>query len=748
MNIRLIGLGDVGQEVVVAVSQYFHAKQIVSLLETKKVVKFTTRQCSDTLNNLRGATNNAEAAAHGVSCSSPEALRSLRRALAYLFFGGPDDELEKRGHELLDADGPDLEVSAAGRPHVEFLQGLYVNLAKVPGLRNTFRTHLSAGIFAHQAFLRAQEPMLGKDWLITPDLPVEEADLKSRFSSIGREMMKRILRSRDNKRERLTKGLGLVSAEVPVDVVAIAFSVGDSFGGSGAKELAHAIREILQELNHNRIVALIGLAVYERNVDVLDGCYVSDYLRINREGNGFDGLIARSRVPEAIQGFGPILATIAMASDPRVIQIDNPDANQLQRDFGKSLVSCGHGQPGHGAESNGQAPLLTLYQNAKADLFRHHAHPSSFELLKLFHDLVKEVRQGVPTWQPPRWVEKLLANPNQLGVIECETARKVVAYVGYDDAMQGNQINQLREALARDFPRARTVLYKYRVGDVMLWAGKPLPKAQAVTPAADESSKPGAAEPKARVSPLPEGRALPVAVAVAPARGNGQGGHGGDSPPMIAPPRRPVALAVPGPPARLAPSGLQPHVALFVVDSLETAALERFYDFLLNHVTVRHRDGRHLSWHGGDAQLIKTIVSRLLARSLVSVPGVGREWSPPFATSAKTRYLSCPKDTILGGVSEEFVRQLGAAVEEVVVGETIEASELQGEVAKVYETVNTEQMPLLRKSRQQRMEAKDVAEVLSGLNWLCNEELEKRKVACSLWEMINQDSSKATDEYY
>src|SRR5271170_4905569 len=117
MNIRLIGLGDVGQEVVVSCCQYFHAKQIVSLLESKKVVKFTTKHYSDTLNNLRGATNNAEAAACGVSCSSPEAMRSLRRALAYLFFGGTDDELEQRGHELLDADAPDREVSPAGQPH-------------------------------------------------------------------------------------------------------------------------------------------------------------------------------------------------------------------------------------------------------------------------------------------------------------------------------------------------------------------------------------------------------------------------------------------------------------------------------------------------------------------------------------------------------------------------------------------------------------------------------------------------------
>src|SRR5262245_60448932 len=216
MNIRLIGLGDVGQEVVVACSQYFRSRQIVSLLESKKVVKLTTREYAETLNNLRGATNNAEAAACGVSCSSPEATRSLRRALAYLFFGGPDDEFETRGNELLEADSPDLEVSEAGQPHVEFLKGLYANLSKVPELRNTFRTHLNAGIFAHQANLRAQEQLLGKDWLITPDLPVEEAELKSRFANIGREMMRRILHSKPNKRERLTKDLGLVAAEVPV----------------------------------------------------------------------------------------------------------------------------------------------------------------------------------------------------------------------------------------------------------------------------------------------------------------------------------------------------------------------------------------------------------------------------------------------------------------------------------------------------------------------------------------------------
>ena len=94
---------------------------------------------------------------------------------------------------------------------------------------------------------------------------------------------------------------------------------------------------------------------------------------------------------------------------------------------------------------------------------------------------------AAPTWQPPPWVEKLQADPASRGLIECETARKLVAYVGYDDAMTGSEINQMREALAKDFPRARTVIYKYHVGDVVMWAGKRPPLALAVPPAQAEA---------------------------------------------------------------------------------------------------------------------------------------------------------------------------------------------------------------------------------------------------------------------
>jgi hypothetical protein len=387
-----------------------------------------------------------------------------------------------------------------------------------------------------------------------------------------------------------------------------------------------------------------------------------------------------------------------MASDPRVIQIDNPDANQLQRDFGKSLVSCGQAESLSPSDAPAQAQLLTLYNTAKADLFRNHTYQGPFDLLGMFQESVHAILDAEPTWHVPKWVENFLADPDVPGRIECETARKVVAYVGYDDHVNGDQINHLREALAKDFPRARSVLYKYHVGDVVMWSGKRPTLALAVPVAADAV--------------------------------------------RLSPPIKPTASNA------LPPTRLQPHVALFVIDSMETAALERFYDFLLNHVTILHRDGRALSWHSGDGLLIKTIVMRLLVRSLISVPTVGKEWNPPFADEAKTRYLSCPRDTVLGNVSEEFLLKLRASVAEVVGGEAIEAGTLQSEVAKVYETVNTEQMPLLRKSRLERLEPRAIADVLCGLNWLCNEQLENRKVVCSLWETINPQTDARADSYY
>ena len=82
----------------------------------------------------------------------------------------------------------------------------------------------------------------------------------------------------------LTHGLGLVFADVPVDVVAIAFSVGDSFGGSGADELAYAIRNHPSGSTTHRIVApSVWLSDEAGMLMCSTGRYVSDYLRVSTE---------------------------------------------------------------------------------------------------------------------------------------------------------------------------------------------------------------------------------------------------------------------------------------------------------------------------------------------------------------------------------------------------------------------------------------------------------------------------------
>ena len=51
----------------------------------------------------------------------------------------------------------------------------------------------------------------------------------------------------------------------------------------------------------------------------------------------------------------------------------------------------------------------------------------AFDLLNLFQEVVKELRQAAPAWKPPPWVEKLQADPAARGLLACETARKLVA---------------------------------------------------------------------------------------------------------------------------------------------------------------------------------------------------------------------------------------------------------------------------------------------------------------------------------
>jgi hypothetical protein len=683
MNIRLIAVGEAGQRVAADCMTYFRDSHLEGLIESTQVIRLTTGAYVQTFANLSAAAQ--------AELRAPERRRALRAALAHLFFCGPPTQLRQRRADLLahlqeppprNGKSPaPPKVPLAPNPHRDFVRSLTERLAAT-GRLDAFLTQLDRGIEAHLTEMTDGARLFGPDSLITPELPltVSERQFRPRHAGIGSQLMARILRSSAG-RDRLTAGLGLVSC--PVDVVVIAFSAGDSFGCVGAELLARSIRETLQELNHNRIVAVIGVAVYEEGSDrALDGRCAGDYLRANRENNAFDGLIARGTAPNPEQGFGPLLATIAMASDPRIIQLNHPDSNQIQRDFGKSLVSAGHSQAVIPTGQPVQANVLTLYQKALANLWANHTLAQALPFQEELRRARDELRHASERWEGPGWLDDALAPPQEdrRGAVERKTARKVIAYVGHAEAMPAEQISALKEALLQDFPAARSVVYVYRLGDVQLFTQRPTVPPSGDAPAAPETA----------------------------------GAAGGP-----------------------APAPLQPHLALFVVDCLETRALERYADFLFRSITVRERpNGRPLDPKNGQFAMARERWLRLIARGLLSIPSVDPAWAPVFADSDKTKLRHAVADTVLGEPDRDFLARFATAVRELVDGEAVHPGTLQQEVTKVYETVNTEQFSLAQRTRQYKLTADDVADVLAGLNWLCNEALDRRRVAQPLSAML------------
>ncbi len=589
MRIRLIGIGEVGQQVAQVCCKHFQDRQISGLIERVKIVKPTTDPYVATYSGLRGVAQRY--------LGNAEARRTLRRTLSHLFFGGPDAERDQRWEELSGEPGEATEHAAdfcrfveqirqqlqreapvpAGQPAAPpaaagaaagrrgIIGGLLgggaapqpgapVAPAQVKTGAEAWDDRLKGGFEQQGRELSEGAKLFGVDWLIVPEMPVIDGDWRPRLAGSGRELMRTILASQQQRVQDLLVGLGEVSCDV--DVVAIAFSVGDAFGGSGAEELARAIRKILEKLNRNRVVAILGLAVYEGIDASLDGRYVGPYFRRDREANVFDGLVARKNLPDAIQGMAAILASIGMSSDPGIIQIDNPDANQLQRDFGKSLIACGHAvadPPAAGAPP--AAPTLAqLYERAKRELVA--AHTAPFPLGKILDQEVQTLKK-VATFaqvETPPWLKRMTDATIQAGEIERYSGRKVIVYVGYDDSLQGQEIGKLRDLVAQDFPRARAVIYKYHVGNTRIFADR--------------------------------------------RRAGG-----------------PPAAGVAG-----VNASLRPHLALFVVDCLETLALERVRSYLLNHLVWRDpANGAVVNVAGGN-QLIGRFANRLLSRALLSIP--------------------------------------------------------------------------------------------------------------------------------
>lgn len=771
MKIRLIGVGEEGAEVVRRCTEYFDHKGVATLLESRQIVLPTTPAYASAYTKLKTTLSIVRDGKTVNLLQTPQEDRHFRGALAWLFFDGygarpvltrPPEPgrpiaLATDRHWVRFVSPTGSGTADDGRPaDLRALQGdLFERVRKI-GLWDQFELALKGEFTTHAVEMARSSRALGGAWLVTPALPLVNAQFVSMTTSIGEELMNSILSVQENH-QRLLDRLGEIDCDV--DFVAIAFSTADSFAAGGAEVLARAVRRVLQHPDANRIVAVLGLGIAVRSTDGLNGKTVGQYLRIHHQANGFDGLIVRPAEPDeqppagasgraatgragTATAYAKMLAAIAMASDPKMIQVDNPDANQLQRDFGKRLFASGYADvsqlppapagspPVPAAPSPGSAMrLVELYEMAKRDFILRHVHRagrhteagreetvivqrdgSPNPILQQFRnstDLLGAVSgatagRRVPTWRRPGWVDALAAlgsatlTPEQLGRIECATARKVIAYVGHNGGLDGAELQALRDRVARDFPRARTVVYKYSIKEVESWAG---------------GARPAGAAPVA--------------------------------PPAAAPVPPPLPPSSPQFGARK----IDPHFMLCVVDCFETNAVMAVWDFLERRMQVRDpavTDGAFLDHRGQDRALAQRTKSRLAGRALLSVPSAvpndpaAPGWEPAFLGADKVRHLSCVTDSILGGVDERNVGRIGKPILDAFGPEYVDTSNLEQEAQTVFATVKKVRVFLTREAADRQYQPEDVADLLCGLNMLCNEELDTRRVLSTLFGYVQQ----------
>lgn len=360
MRLRFIGLGDVGEQAMESCCRYLQQRGLNRFVERRLILKTTTGQFSLAAVALNGLA--------GIGRHTPQERLEVRRALGYVFFGGEirDDAVAIRARHIFKPDrAPDEERSALRRLQ-SVLKGMGGRAEENFG--RIFNNHLKNQCAA----IAGQSDWLAADDLLVPDQPLLNPALCPQKGVIGRELGEAFLQDH-RRRWRLLDGLGQSGSRL--DVVVVAFPLNNSFGGEGAEVLAKAIRRVLDYPEANRIVAILGYGLYDAT-STLAGKYLGPYMRALHHLNGFDGLMARPNSADAGMQLGRVLASIALSSDPETIQIDNPDSNQIQRDFGRRLVSFGYAEaPAEGgppAAPDAGGPLIALYHTALADWIGNH----------------------------------------------------------------------------------------------------------------------------------------------------------------------------------------------------------------------------------------------------------------------------------------------------------------------------------------------------------------------------------------
>jgi len=583
--------------------------------------------------------------------------------------------------------------------------------------------------------------------------------------------MKAVLKA--GGRDKLIDNLGKSPPDGPdVDIVAIAFSAGDSFGIDGAELLAEEIRSALKHPEATRVIATLGFAVYERDVnEAQDGRCAARYLGLTNLRGQLDGLVIRPRpgIDQSAMtkglGFPQLLASLAMASDPTVIQIDNPDANQLQRDFGRRLFAAGFADAAGvpkiepTVDAGNPMNLSEMYRQAKQNLLQWHCTDQGLE--KVWHTLAEQVR-GLSgrsaNWakNKPKWLD--LVQPPTTGggaarPLEFEMARKVVAYIGHNGQLNAQELQDLRRQIYQDFPRARTVIYKYGISfsghtraavpaaPVVPSLARPAASAT-ITRASPPTPPPQragifarifGAEPVAFPAPTPNPPVQDVALTAVPPVA-----------PVPAPPMRDSAPATAAPRAAQGPSPTPiAHFALFIVDTFQTMAFERLSNFVRNSMDVRPGSKAQRWSPQYRHEDIVALVDALLARSLLSQPfdpsqadSHRKPWTPPGLDQGVLR--TCVRDSVLGGLDEEFQPSMIEAVCAYVVGERLPDDQVRIEAEDTADTVEEGATFLIEEAPSFCFTGDDLADALCGLNVICNEHLEPRKIQRELSGCLEQ----------
>ncbi|MFO0820002.1 MAG: hypothetical protein U1A77_18780 [Pirellulales bacterium] len=735
MKIRLIGIGSVGEKIVLACARHFrHERLIGSLLESSHIIQASSPAYRTTLTNLHALIQRL--------VTTPQEEMWFRGGLAYLFFQSPVSDFQDRLNVLLG----DEEVPAAlvGRADLRFWrESLLRRITEKADIRDQFLQLLGEGVVGQQKLVAEHMSLLGHDWLLVPALPLEDVDQRHneplpRMSSIGRKLMQSVLKN--GGADKLVSGLGKKKPDGPdVDVVAVAFSAGDSFGADGAELIAEEVRASLKDPDATRVLAVLGFAAYEEGERAIDGRSVGRYMGYQPRRGMLDGLIVRpkGKRPDDLDrglGFPQLLASIALASDPHVIQADNPDANQLQRDFGRRLFAAGFTNakqvPGIQGDDDGNVPmnLVGLYESAKADLISIHGFSGSNPAIVAFKKAVEALKNRTKSsWTPPPWASILTDEGTKTPSVparrmEYETARKVIVYVGHNGHLNATELRELRRRVARDFPRARTVVYKYSID----FHDEPL----------IDQALPQTPESKSTKKKSQESRPTTLAQMAASLVGQ-----------LWKPPAPPLPSASSGlsRTTTVAEAPTEAHFALFVVDAFHTYAFHRLQQYAVKALNVRPSDTSEVWNRVEHAATIEDLINKILARSLLSLPldkkkSYDQEWLPPDLDKGK-ELRTCSKDSVLGGVDDDFVRIMKATITAFIEGENLDEDELMTEARSTEMTIREAASSLVEETPLSRFTGDDFADILCGLNVICNEHLEPRVVKHELASCLNQVKS-------